>query len=290
MKEYIACCERVFPCRLDIVFMENYRNDLFWLRCLLERLGREATVTVWRQAFQDYDASLFEQILSMGWLPCPEDTITLEQAVSSVLSHIYPTSFENVSSAEAQQLIEETPQITLIRQHFPTVRVECPMTAYHAIHLLDDGVACLAEALIERHGKAGEFIAYDIGLANMARDFEHREEMSVAEALKMRLEYFRTAPKEPHLGWAQMHVEVIRGSETEVVTCVRECEAARYFLDHHPQVGYLMGCSRDNATYQWYNKNLRLQRTTTIMEGFQECDFRVYTVEGMPEKKVAKNV
>jgi hypothetical protein len=66
------------------------------------------------------------------------------------------------------------------------------------------------------------------------------------------------------------------------VTRVVECEWARYFLEHHPGVGYLLACSLDNAAYRSFNNRLRLQRTSTLMEGGTACDFRVYALEAIP--------
>ncbi len=57
---------------------------------------------------------------------------------------------------------------------------------------------------------------------------------------------------------------------------VTQCEWARYFRERHPLVGYLMACSTDEAAYRAFNPALRLQRTSTLMEGGQVCDFRIY--------------
>lgn len=48
--------------------------------------------------------------------------------------------------------------------------------------------------------------------------------------------------------------------------------------ENHPDVGYLMACSTDEAAYKTANKSIRMQRTGTIMEGNEICDFRVYAV------------
>jgi len=41
-----------------------------------------------------------------------------------------------------------------------------------------------------------------------------------------------------------------------------------------------MACSTDEAAYKAYNPSLRLQRTGTLMEGYDQCDFRIYAVSG----------
>jgi hypothetical protein len=49
---------------------------------------------------------------------------------------------------------------------------------------------------------------------------------------------------------------------------------------------YVQGVStRDVAAYRAFNTRLRLQRTETIMEGNDKCDFRIYAVDEKPEKK-----
>jgi hypothetical protein len=82
---------------------------------------------------------------------------------------------------------------------------------------------------------------------------------------------------------AGLQIELIRASDNEVVTLVKECEWARYFRGRHPRLGYLLACSLDNAMYGAFNKRIRLQRTYTLMEGGSECDVRMYAVESAPE-------
>ena len=83
---------------------------------------------------------------------------------------------------------------------------------------------------------------------------------------------------------AGLEVELVRGSEQEVVTRVKECEWARYYRERHPQVGFMLACSADNAAYESFNDRIRLQRTQTLMEGGAECDFRVYAFQ-VPERE-----
>jgi hypothetical protein len=89
---------------------------------------------------------------------------------------------------------------------------------------------------------------------------------------------FTSASDTPNLFAAGLEMEVISKSAREAVVFVRECEWARYFQERHPQVGYLMACSTDEASYKAFNPSLRLQRTGTLMEGSDQCDFRVYAV------------
>jgi hypothetical protein len=40
--------------------------------------------------------------------------------------------------------------------------------------------------------------------------------------------------------------------------------------------GLLFSCSRDFAFIGGFNRNLKLKRTQTIMEGARFCDFRIF--------------
>jgi predicted ArsR family transcriptional regulator len=46
-----------------------------------------------------------------------------------------------------------------------------------------------------------------------------------------------------------------------------------------------MACSTDEAAYKAFNPSLRLQRTETIMEGSDKCDFRIFAVEEEPKEE-----
>ena len=103
--------------------------------------------------------------------------------------------------------------------------------------------------------------------------------MSAEDYMARRAARFSTKPEEADMFSAGLEVELVRASETEVVTKVTVCEWARYYLERHPRVGYMLACALDNAAYRSFNDRIRLQRTSTLMEGGTECDFRVYAVE-----------
>lgn len=274
---YISCRERVFPLRLAPHFVHNYSSYLYWLKQLLERLGRESTLTVWQNAFQDYNDGYLVQILSAEWEEVAEDSGgDTEGQIAGFLSKLFPSPVEGVLAEEARQIIEKTPPFHQIRRRFPSLNVMRQITTYEALHLFCDGLALVAESLIELHGKQGELIAYDAMLEELAK--EQKGTMSVAEFLSGRLSRFSSEPDEADMFTAGLEVEVIRGSEREVVTRVEECEWARYYQERHPGVGYLLACSLDNAAYRSFNESIRLQRTSTLMEGGEFCDFRVYAI------------
>ena len=163
------------------------------------------------------------------------------------------------------------PPIRQIRQAFPSLDVWRETTADEALHLAFGGPARLAEALIGSYGKQGELIVYDMQ-RNERIEASGGRTGSVAEFIAD----FVREPEEANLFTAGLEVEIVHASHRELVLNVTQCEWARYFRDRHPQVGYLLACSTDEAAYRAFNPLLRLQRTSTLMEGGQVCDFHIY--------------
>jgi hypothetical protein len=282
---YTPCRERTFPLRLAQEFEYHYYGYLHWLKHLLERLGRECTLAVWQGAFADFDAAPLSDILSADWGPSDADEAAdADDVIASLLEEVFPLPVEGVSPEEARDIIDGTPPFPQIRQRFSDLNVTRETTTYEALHLFRDGLALLAETLIDRHGKQGEFIAYDAMLAELAAAGIPGQE--VADFMAKRQARFGSEPDEADMFTAGLEVEFIRGSENEVVTLVKECEWARYFRERHPRVGYLLACGLDNAMYGAFNERIRLQRTSTLMEGGSACDFRVYAVDPAPEPVV----
>jgi hypothetical protein len=280
---YTPCRDRTFPLHLAQEFEYHYYGYLHWLKYLLERLGRESTQAIWQVAFADFDAALLADILSAGWDPIDEDEgAGADDVIASLLREVFPQPVEGVSPEEARDLTDGTPPFPQIRQRFSDLNVKRETTTYEALHLFRDGLALLAETLIHRHGKQGEFIAYDAMLAELA--VAEIPALAVADFMANRQARFSSGPDEADMFTAGLEVEFIRGSEDEVVTLVRECEWARYFRERHPRVGYLLACGLDNAMYGAFNERIRLQRTSTLMEGGSACDFRVYAVDPAPEQ------
>ncbi len=268
--EYIPCPKRLFPFRIN--FVTFYASYLRWLRHLIERLGYQNTLSIWKHTFAAYDDQLLMSILSSGWHEV-ESTNQLEGKAEELIEEFFPTSGSELSNAEVRNIIEDTPPIRQIKQLFSIDTVEKEITAYNALLILFDGFACLAESLIDKYRKEGEFIVYDL-MAEGRLASGQGETGSVEEFI----EYFTSESDTPNLFIAGLEIEVISKSAREAVTYVQECEWARYFQERHPRVGYLMACSTDEVAYKAFNPSLRLQRTGTIMEGSDKCDFRVYAV------------
>jgi hypothetical protein len=153
--------------------------------------------------------------------------------------------------------------------------VEKEISTYDALHLRFDGLSYLAESLIAKYSKEGELIVYDLMVEG--RILSGAGETGSVEGF---IENFISEPESPNIFSAGLEMELIEKSKREAVIYIRECEWARYFQEHHPQVGYMMACSTDEVGVKAYNQSLRLQRTGTIMEGSNKCDFRIYAVTG----------
>jgi hypothetical protein len=257
----------------------HYWLYLNWLKHLLERLGREHALALWEDVFSGYDEGLLVDILSMGWEEEGESKPNgTAKALDEILSELYPSPVEGVSGEQVRMLVENTPPFRQIRQHLPSLNMKRQITTYEYLHLFRDGLGLVAEALMDDYGKQGEYLIYEAMLEEWPRNAEPR--MSVGAFMSKRAARFGAEPEEPDIFSAGLEVELIRSSETEVVTRVVECEWARYYREHHPQAGYMLACALDNAAYRSFNDEIRLQRTSTLMEGGQWCDFRVYGVGG----------
>ena len=277
---YAPCQERTFPLRLPSQFGYHVWYYLHWLKHLLERLGPEHALDLWKNTFLEYNEERLVEILSTGWEEMEESGAEeYETLISETLAKVFPSPVEGVSAAEARALVESTPPFPQIQQYLPTINVRRQTTTYEALHLFRDGLALLAEALLDGYGKQGELIAYETMLDEVTESPEPR--VGVEEYLSKRQARFTSEPDEPNMHSAGLEVEFIRGSETEVVTRVTECEWARYYRERHPRVGYMLACALDNAVYRSFNSRLRLQRTSTLMEGGTECDFRIYAVDDL---------
>lgn len=269
---YIPCHERVFTLKLAPEFVRCYANYVHWLRHLLDRLGHEHALQVWHHAFQDRDDTWLIEILSTGWEPAAGEPVAVEGQIVSTLSELFPAPVETVSAEEARQLVEESTPIRQIRRRFPSLDMARQIGTYESLHLFRGGLSSLAEALVDRHGKQGELIAYDAMWYRLAAS--PSQTMPVPEFLAL----FTTERTEADRITAGTEYEIVRASAREVVMHITECEWARYYREHYPRVGYLMACSMDEASYRAVNPAIRMQRTATLMEGAELCDFRIYAI------------
>jgi hypothetical protein len=214
------------------------------------------------------------KILSTDWQKIePIEPNQAANRVNDLTAEFLLASNLELSETAARNIIDKTPPISQIKELHSYETVEKEICAYDALLLRFDGLACLAETLIETFGKQGELIVYDLMIEGRIASSQNQEgsvEQFIAD--------FTAEPDKPNLFTAGLEIEKVSQTKREAIINIRECEWARYFQERHPQVGYLMACSTDEVAYKSFNKNLRLQRTQTIMEGAGKCDFRIYAV------------
>lgn len=274
--DYIPCRKRTFPLELAPEYVRCFKSYAQWLRHILERLGRDATLQVWRHAFQDGEDELLRESLSTGWEGSDEAETDVEARITDILSAQFPSPTQGVAAQEARQLIEDSTPFLQMMRRFTSLHVSKEVSTYEKLHLFRGGLAMLAESLIDLHGKQGEYIAYDAMLYPII--WECRPQMDAAEFLST----FRTKPAPSTMHGAGLEIDITQSSDGEALIHIKECEWARYYRERHPRVGYLMACSMDYASNRAISPQVRTQRTTTLMEGGELCDFRVYTVEKTP--------
>ena len=72
-----------------------------------------------------------------------------------------------------------------------------------------------------------------------------------------------------------LEISVDKATDTEFDYTVKRCRYAEMYremgLGH---IGHLLSCNRDFMFPQGYDRNIRLTRTRTLMEGASCCDFR----------------
>jgi hypothetical protein len=234
----------------------------------------ENTSMVWEDTFTDYDDKLLLDMFSSEWHQVElNGANSVLDKINGLLTEFISKTNLKIPEREVRNIIENTPPIFQIKNLFSTDTVEREISAYDALHLRFDGLAFLAESLIERYGKQGELIVYDLMVeSRLASDQGKRGRIDQF------ITNFTAQPDKPDIFTAGLEIEHLFETKNEVKVNVLECEWARYFRERHPEVGYLMACSTDEIAYKTYNKRLRLQRTKTIMEGAEICDFWIYAI------------
>jgi hypothetical protein len=272
----VAPREQVFPVKLISEFSRLYESYVHWLKTLIERLGYKNTINVWQDAYQNYDEKMLNKILSSGWTKKNDYKLSnQDEKINDIIETYFSVPVGGLTKNEAKQLIEITPPIMQIKKNCATLHVWKDITAYDYIHLSLNGVALLVESLIKHFKKEGELIAYDFIRAKRTKGSEN-DNLSVKELISAIGSI--TKSDKPNLMTAALKVDIISSSEKEIIMHVKACEWARYFRENYPKVGYLINCSTDEAAYRTANKNIRMQRTSTLMEGGKVCDFRVYAI------------
>lgn len=264
--------ERVFAFRLAPELCTCVERNVHWLRHLLERLGREAALAVWGEVLASPEDALLADVLGGNWQADPEEPVDVGGRMEAALAASFSRPVEGVTAAEARALVEQLPPLPQARQRLADPNVVQEVTTYQSLHLSFHGLALLIEALIDRHGKQGELIAYDT-LKSWV-EAGRGGEMGAEEFL----EVFKVPLDPGTRQGAGLDYTLFRAAADEVVMLIQGCAWARYYREHHPRVGYMLACSMDETSYRGMNPRIRMQRTTTLMEGGALCDFRIYAL------------
>jgi hypothetical protein len=221
---------------------------------------------------------LTERILAANWQSLPaQDRVDVEESIASSVAELFPIAFEGLDAARARSMIDAMPPFPALRARFADLNVTRPITSYETIHLFFHDIAKLAEQLIELHGKRGELIAYDAML--FAQVIDQKERLDAGTYLRGKHARFERGYQDPTIFTAGLERKIVRASDKELVWQVTQCEWARYFRQHHPTVGSIISCTTDHALYGSHNPHIRLQLTSTLMEGDRVCNFRLYSIE-----------
>ncbi len=272
-----------FTLRLADHYMEYFRMTVFVYRHLLERLGAEAVDAVWRDADESVVDELFARLLREGWTTDCDTNLELVSQRHALIERLFTPPIQGISAAAAKSFLTDLTPFRQLDQAFPNLDAHREATTYEALHLLVHGLATAAEAFIQQFGKAAEFMIYDALKEEIADRMN--PEMPAQDWIgaifgnsqKSSEQPSEPAPPAPLVMGSAGHVEhVVRVAEDEIVVRMTQCSWADYYLERHPSVGQLLGCSVDDPTYRRTALGLRLQRQCTLMAGDAYCDFRLY--------------
>ena len=266
---HIPCNLRKFPLQVNrLTYLEGY---LRWMKHLSERIGLQNSLEVWNTTFSKYDIRPIQSFLSIGWNQITNPDPNIEDKIKAKYVEFFsPIVDENLFN-QMVFTIENTPPIKQIREYFNNGTYEKEISAYDALLLRFDGQASLAENMIIQYGKQGEFIVYDIMIESRLASTNGQ-----TGTIEEFINDFTKLPEGKNLFSSGLEIQVIEKSQQNAIVYVHECEWARYFNDHHPNVGYLLACSTDEVAYKAFNKRINMVRTETLMEGSNKCDFRIF--------------
>ena len=75
-------------------------------------------------------------------------------------------------------------------------------------------------------------------------------------------------------------LEVLELSDVRYYFDIKRCRYAEMYQELDcADFGFILSCSRDFALVEGFNLKMKLNRTKTIMEGHDRCDFRIMLKE-----------
>lgn len=263
--------DRSFDVGLSWMINEQISTYAWLYGHLLERVGPEETRKLWDAVPMEPDA-LTQSILSRGTQeeaePCSADEL------AEGVYEAFERPIRGVDAEAAERFLRAHPPFSQIDEAHPSRVGVLSLTTYESLHLTRDALARIVEATIETFGKAGELMVYDALTAEWRAAIT--EKMSGEDFMKSRLARYENPPEEADIFSAGLNVELKHGDEKEILTHVTACEWARYFLERHPTVGYMLACSFDDPVYRLLTDGVRFQRRCTLMEDGDYCEFRFH--------------
>jgi len=261
--------ERRFDLALSHGLAETLTTYAVVYRHLLERLGTEATHALWSALPAAPDA-LMREILALE--AHPEAEPLSEDGIRDGVMSVFSSPVRGVAGEQALAFLCKKPPFIHVVAAAPSGRGVLSLTTYQWLHLFRDALARIAERALAQYGKAAEFMIYDALLAQASG----WSKISAAEFMQQRLARYQTAPEIPNAFSAGLDITLVRGDESEILAHVTQCAWARYYLERHPAVGYLLACSLDDPMYRLLCDGVRFQRRCTLMEGRSHCEFFFY--------------
>jgi predicted ArsR family transcriptional regulator len=85
----------------------------------------------------------------------------------------------------------------------------------------------------------------------------------------------RKVAQEVWAGGGSLEVKILDQSDDHLDFNVTRCRYAEFYREiGEPELGFLLVCSADFAVAEGLGADIRLERTQTIMQGADHCDFR----------------
>ncbi|MBP0595330.1 L-2-amino-thiazoline-4-carboxylic acid hydrolase [Paraburkholderia sp. LEh10] len=85
-----------------------------------------------------------------------------------------------------------------------------------------------------------------------------------------------------------LQVEVLRADDAHYDYDVKRCRYAEmYHAMGLGEIGHLLSCARDSLFIEGYDARVKLERTSTIMQGGKRCDFRYRMASDAPTQSHA---
>ena len=79
--------------------------------------------------------------------------------------------------------------------------------------------------------------------------------------------------------------EIIEKDDTKYNYNITRCKYAEMYKELGlADMGFIFSCGRDGKMFGGFNKNIKFERTQTIMQGADHCDFRLSLDEGLESK------